>query len=182
MDKAALEFLHVDKESYIRCRAGVLYTLNRISNSGHCFANLEQVAETGSNLLNIESEKLVMAIGHMNHTKEVITEDNFSSIYLPSLYYSEIGVANLIKKILDTPRKKEIQDTSLNIKIKYDEVQKKCIQCASKEKFMVLTGGPGTGKTTTISGIIDLFRRNKFKILLAAPTGRVACKNNSQTA
>lgn len=179
--KATLEFLHIDKESYIRCRAGALYTLNRISNSGHCFANLEQVAETGSNLLNIESEKLVMTIGHMNHTKEVITEDSFSAIYLPSLYYSEIGVANLIKKILATPRKKEIQDTSLNTKIKYDAVQKKCIQCASKEKFMVLTGGPGTGKTTTISGIIDLFKRNKFKILLAAPTGRAAKRMTETT-
>lgn len=174
VDRAALEFRNIDKESYIRCCAGVLYTLNRISNNGHCFANLEQVAETGSNLLSIESEKLVMAIGHMNHTKEVITEDNFSAIYLPSLYYSELGVANLIKKILATPRKKKMQHTSLSTKVKYNDVQKKCIQCPSKEKFMVLTGGPGTGKTTTISGIIDLFRRNKFKILLAAPTGRAA--------
>lgn len=181
VDKAALEFLHIDKESYIRCRAGVLYTLNRISNNGHCFANLEQVSETGSNLLNIESEKLVMTIGHMNHTKEVITEDSFSAIYLPSLYYSEIVVANLIKKILATPRKKEIQDTSLNTKIKYDAVQKKCIQYASKEKFMLLTGGPGTGKTTTISGIIDLFKRNKFKILLAAPTVRAAKRMTETT-
>lgn len=181
VDHAALHHLHVEEESYIRCRAGVLYTLHHISNNGHCFATLDQIAETGSNLLNIEPEKLIFTIGHMHHTKEVVTEDNFSAIYLPELYQNELDTADRIKQILATPRRKEIQDFSLNTKIKYDAVQKKCIQCASKEKFMVLTGGPGTGKTTTISGIIDLFKRNKFKILLAAPTGRAAKRMTETT-
>jgi len=102
-DAAALQFLDIDKERYIRCRAGVLYTLNRISNNGHCFSNIDQIIEIGYKLLDIEEDKLAITIGHMKHTKEIISEDNYSAIYLPALYYSEIGTANLIKKILATP-------------------------------------------------------------------------------
>ena len=179
-DAAALQFLNIDKESYIRCRAGVLHTLNRISNNGHCFSNIDQIVEMGSKLLDIEEDKLAITIGHMRHTKEIICEDNYSAVYLPALYFSEIGVANKIKKILTTPRKKKIQNILFNTKIKYDAIQKQSIEIASKAKFMILTGAPGTGKTTTLTGIICMFHSNKFKILLAAPTGRAA-KRMSET-
>ena len=62
-DAAALQFLNIDKESYIRCRAGVLHTLNRISNNGHCFSNIDQIVEMGSKLLDIEEDKLAITIG-----------------------------------------------------------------------------------------------------------------------
>lgn len=180
-DAAALQFLDIDKERYIRCRAGVLYTLNRISNNGHCFSNIDQIIEIGSKLLDIEEDKLAITIGHMKHTKEIISEDNYSAIYLPALYYSEIGTANLIKKILATPRRKKIKNLSFSTKIKYDATQKQSIEIASKEKFMILIGGPGTGKTTTLTGIISMFHSNKFKILLAAPTGRAAKRMSEAT-
>jgi len=180
-DAAALQFLHIDKESYIRCRTGVLYTLNRISNNGHCFSNIDQIVEMGSKLLDIEKGKLAITIGHMKHTKEIICEDDYAAVYLPALYFSEIGTANKMKKILTTPRKKKIQKLSFNTKIKYDATQKQSIEIASKEKFMILTGGPGTGKTTTLTGIIEMFRSNKFKILLAAPTGRAAKRMTEAT-
>ena len=181
-DAAALQFLNVDKESYIRCRAGVLYTLNRISNKGHCFSNFDQIIEMGSKLLDIADDKLAITIGHMlKQTQEIICEDNYSSVYLPALYYSEIGTANKIKKILATPRKKKIQNLSFNTKIKYDAIQKQSIALASKEKFMILTGGSGTGKTTTLTGILSMFHSNKFKILLAAPTGRAAKRMTEAT-
>lgn len=86
-----------------------------------------------------------------------------------------------MKKILATPRKKKIQNLSFNTKIKYDATQKQSIEIASKEKFMILTGGPGTGKTTTLTGIISMFQSNKFKILLAAPTGRAAKRMTEAT-
>lgn len=180
-DAAALQFLNIDKESYIRCRAGVLHTLNRISNNGHCFSNIDQIVEMGSKLLDIEKDKLAITIGHMRNTQEIICEDNYSTVYLPALYFSEIGTANKMKKILATPRKKKIQNLSFNTKIKYDATQKQSIEIASKEKFMILTGGPGTGKTTTLTGIISMFQSNKFKILLAAPTGRAAKRMTEAT-
>lgn len=162
----------IDKESYIRCRSGVLYALNELSNEGHCFADFEQLIETSVRLLDIEESKIVMTISHMRLQKEIINESG--KHYLPSLYFSEIGVARLIKKIMSFPKKKHIKNVSFNTKVSYDETQKKSIELAVNSKFIIITGGPGTGKTTTMNGIINVLQKNNLDIILAAPTGRAA--------
>ena len=126
--------------------------------------------------------------------KELIQEkySQGTAVYLPPLYYAEIGVANKIKRLLSTPPSDRLfiklqearirtgnPDLSvdvekLNPNITYDSVQIDAIRLAATSKVMVLTGGPGTGKTTTTAGIIRMFERFGLKVLLAAPTGRAA--------
>lgn len=171
--------LGIDKESFIRCRSGILYTLNQLSSSGHCFATMEQLVKTAVQLLDIEESKIIMSIDDMKHKKDIICENE--RLYLPSLFYSEVGTSKLIKKIINQPRNKKIEKFYFNTNIEYDEIQKESIKCAANSKFMVLTGGPGTGKTTTTIGIIDMFVKNGFEVLLTAPTGRAAKRMNETT-
>jgi len=103
--------LGIDKESFIRCRSGILYTLNELSNEGHCFAAQEQLVETAVKLLGIEEPKIVMTLSHMCQEKEIISEDG-EKYYSPPLFFSEIGTARRIKAIMETPRLKAISTSS----------------------------------------------------------------------
>ena len=109
------------------------------------------------------------------------------AIYLPPFYYSEVGVANKLKRLLDNSEG-NLFDGSLDIEaivkqtsIQYDDVQVAAIQQAVKSKVMVLTGGPGTGKTVTTQGIIAALESLGQSILLAAPTGRAAKRMSEAT-
>ncbi|MDO8686304.1 MAG: AAA family ATPase, partial [Clostridiales bacterium] len=115
-------------------------------------------------------------------------ETGKNMIYLPSLYYSELGTARRIKEIISTPsRFSGIDADSLIINIQkecnitYDEVQIEAIKKAAVTKFMVLTGGPGTGKTTTTLAIIRVLQKAGGSVLLAAPTGRAAKRMTETT-
>lgn len=116
------------------------------------------------------------------------------AIYLPAFYYAEKGVASGLKRILRAPATdrlwKELKaaqektgnpELSVNVEsikqqtgMEYDEIQSQAIRKAALHKIMILTGGPGTGKTTVTRGILEAFRRFHLRILLAAPTGRAA--------
>ncbi len=176
------EKLGVDKERHMRCRSGIFYTLNELSNEGHCFAHWNQLVESATELLGIEEPKIVMTLSDMAFSGDVIAEENKSRIYLPPFYHCESGTAKLIEKIAVYPREKKINNISSDEKtVKYDEMQLKAIECAANSKFMVLTGGPGTGKTTTVKGIIRMFMRNSLSVLLTAPTGRAAKRMTETT-
>jgi exodeoxyribonuclease V alpha subunit len=172
--------LGLDAESYTRCRAGVLYALNELSNDGHCFAAAEQLTAAAAKLLNIDEQKITMTISHMQQERQLITEPP-DMLYLPPLFFSETGAARLIRLIRDTPRSKQVKVHPIRGDIPYDEVQLAAIEYAMAVKFMVLTGGPGTGKTTTLKGILQSFRSGGYDILLAAPTGRAAKRMTEAT-
>lgn len=117
-------------------------------------------------------------------SEDVILDEE--AIFLPPFYYAEVGVANKLKRLLESSEG-SLFDHSLDIEaivrhtsIQYDEVQIAAIKEAVKSKVMVLTGGPGTGKTTTTLGIIAALESLGQSILLAAPTGRAA-KRMSET-
>ncbi|MCT4619926.1 MAG: ATP-dependent RecD-like DNA helicase [Marinisporobacter sp.] len=179
--------LGIPRDSYKRCRAGVFYTLSQLGDEGHCYANEEQLVEKCVEILEIEETKIVMTISHLVHEKEIIKEET-DSIYLPPFFYSERGVSKKLEKIMEGSRNKEVGSVEEIIKkieetekIKYDEIQKKAIHQASRSKVMVLTGGPGTGKTTVTHGIITLFQKSGLDVLLAAPTGRAAKRMSEAT-
>jgi exodeoxyribonuclease V alpha subunit len=123
----------------------------------------------------------------MAQTGDVIVEDE--AIYLPPFYFSEIGVAKKVRNLIETTRRKRIDtagvierlNTPKHGGITYDEVQLEAIRTAVMHKFMVLTGGPGTGKTTTTLGIIQAFQASGLQVLCAAPTGRAAKKMSEAT-
>ncbi len=181
---AAARRLEKDSESYVRCRSGIIYVLNLEVNRDHCYHNFFDIVRKTSKKLDIEEAKIVMSEDNMIYENDIIAENRNQDdmrVYLPSVFYSENDTAELIRTIMKTKAKKKICYYDINSGIEYDEIQKHSIKCAVESKFMVLTGGPGTGKTTTIRGIIECFVRNKLKVLLAAPTGRAA-KRISETS
>jgi len=169
-----------NQESFVRCRSGILFTLNELSNDGHCFATREQLIGSACKLLEIEESLLSITLDHMLKENDVIFEEP-DAIYLPQLFFSEAGTARKILELLQTPRPAIVEDVAAIIAqvqqktgIIYDQVQVDAINCAVQSKIMVLTGGPGTGKTTTTQAIITAFAQSGLRILLAAPTGRAA--------
>ena len=169
--------LGFEKTAYARLRGGLMYTLNRLAEDGHCYALRQQLTETGAKLLEAEESLLSPVLDQMIADRDVITapvpESEDVAIYLPPFFYAEVGVQNRIRSIAAgeavAPRSAQV---SMREDIEYDEVQLEAIRTALKSKIMVLTGGPGTGKSTTTLGIIRAF--GGMRILLAAPTGRAA--------
>ncbi|MGI6588863.1 MAG: ATP-dependent RecD-like DNA helicase [Peptococcia bacterium] len=185
-DKIATK-LGFDQNSYVRCRAGLIYVLNQLANEGHCFAFREQLLQEAVEILEIEQVLLEKALEDMLK-EEVIVQEGEDKFYLPSFYYSEEGVAKRIKEVTTTKKPFTFQNIEEIIKeiqkennIVYDQVQLEAIKVACDSKFMVLTGGPGTGKTTTTLAIIRVLEKMKAKILLAAPTGRAAKRLSEAT-
>ena len=184
-DKIAQQ-LGFDKNSYERCRSGIIYVLNELSNDGHCYAGREQLIAETIKILELEEGLINTTLDRIIEEKDIIS-DVENAIYLPAFYYSEIGTSKRIREILAQQSKypsvqvdkivEEIQD---ECGIRYDGVQIEAIKAAVGSKVMVLTGGPGTGKTTTTLAIIKVFEKLGAKVLLAAPTGRAA-KRMSET-
>ena len=178
---AKLGFEH---ERYERLRSGLLYALNRLADDGHCYATRDMLTETGAELLTVDAPKLSETLDRMITDEDVKTEED--AIYLPPFYYAEVGTARRLTEICAHPGGVRVTPIGLTERIEnatgiaYDEIQMEAILTAVENKILILTGGPGTGKTTTTLGIITAFREAGARILLAAPTGRAA-KRLSET-
>ncbi len=168
-----------------RCRSGILYTLNQLANEGHVYANRDQLVDAGVKLLEAEKTAIESALDKMIADEDLKIEDE--AIYLPPFYFSEVGTANKLKTLLTTrqqnmfEKEPDIAAISKKTGITYDDLQADAIRTAVHNKVMVLTGGPGTGKTTTEDGIIAAFKEMGLHILLAAPTGRAAKRMTEAT-
>jgi len=167
-----------DKDSIFRRRSGIAYTLNESSNDGHCFLSREELVKKAAERLEVDEAKIDIAIDEMLLKKELILEPP-DSLYIPPLFFSESGTARRIHTILSGSLQ-TVYSNNLIDKLKettdisYNAEQQEAIRLAVESKMMILTGGPGTGKTTTVKGIITVYRGAGSKILLAAPTGRAA--------
>ena len=178
------EKMGIEKDRFIRLRSGILYTLNKLSENGHCYAVREQLIRTAEQLLEVEGAELEITLDEMLRTEDVIREEE--AIYLPPFFFSETGCAKRLLKLLAARRRVQIAVDAMasfgeNQNITYDEVQLEAIRVALSSKVMILTGGPGTGKTTTTMGIIAAYRAAGCQILLAAPTGRAAKRMSEAT-
>ncbi|NLI60735.1 MAG: ATP-dependent RecD-like DNA helicase [Clostridiales bacterium] len=178
--------LGFDSNSTMRCRSGILYILNQLSNEGHCFATHQQLIEETIKVLSLDKDKIEESIYMMVEDGSIIEDQE--ALYLPPFYHSELGVAKRIKEIISIPSLWDIRQVDRIIdkiekenNLNYDETQREAIKKAVSSKFMVLTGGPGTGKTFTIQGIIQAFEGMGAKIYLAAPTGRAAKRMTETT-
>lgn len=165
------------KDQFVRLRSGLIYTLNKLAEEGHCYGTRDQLLETGSQLLGVEEALLSAALEDMTQVQDVITaqipDTDQIAIYLPPFYYAEVGVQSRLSRIAgaEAPRPAAEQQEMFP-GIEYDETQLRAIRTAAGSKVMILTGGPGTGKSTTTLGIIRAFAGQR--ILLCAPTGRAA--------
>lgn len=199
------EKLGIGKEAFVRLRSGIMYTLSSLADEGHVYAYKGQLIKRATELLEAEESSIVMTLDQMLADKDVISEpvseEKGDAIYLPPFYYAEVGVAAKIRKLLQNPAQDRLwtslmearkrtgnRDLSIDVKkieakigMEYDEIQADAIRQAAVSKIMILTGGPGTGKTTTTKGIISAYQSFGLKILLAAPTGRAAKRMTETT-
>ena len=187
---AIAEKLGFGKDSFVRLRSGIMYTLSSLADEGHVYAEREQLVEKAVELLETDVPHIQMTLDNMLAAEELILEE--SAIFLPAFNYAEKGTAGKLIQL------SEVCDSSLyealggefradigalekKLGIQYDEIQAHAIQSAVCSKVMVLTGGPGTGKTTTVQGIIAAYGQMGLQILLAAPTGRAAKRMSEAT-
>ena len=179
----------IDKGKFVRLRSGIFYTLNKLAEAGHCYATREQLIGKARELLEVEDAELEITLDEMIRANDVIREvaGEQEAVYLPPYYFSESGCAKRLFRLMSCGKKKSedaeeiLKKVAASSEITYDEIQWKAVKTAISSKVMVLTGGPGTGKTTTTLGIISAYKQAGCQIILAAPTGRAAKRMSEAT-
>jgi len=181
VDKIALG-LGIEINNDARIESGIKYALSLISVNGHTCAIKENLVEFVKNLLLIEEADIENSIINLIVKKQVIIEENW--IYLYPFYKAEKNIAEKMKVLIESKNIFKINNIEKYIKktdIELSEKQIEAIKRVAENNVCIITGGPGTGKTTIIKTIIDIFRENKKKIALCAPTGRAAKRMNDTT-
>ncbi len=174
-----------EKNDLRRLKSGVTYTLSHMAEEGNVYAEEEQLVKSAIELLDADETPVRQAISEMLQSEDLIADAE--AVYMPPFYYAEVGTANRLNKLLDCVEGSlfniipDISVISKQTGVEYDEVQAEAIREAVSSKVMVLTGGPGTGKTTTTQGIIAALKAMGLRILLAAPTGRAAKRMSEAT-
>jgi exodeoxyribonuclease V alpha subunit len=196
-DKIA-EKLGFGKESELRAEAGILYVLHELSDEGHVFYPYEPLIAKCNEILQIDREVIVKALGTIALDKRIVIEDlnadlenlqeNHKAVYLAKFHLSETSIARRFRVLINAPKSTRAIDTEKAVEwvqeklsIKLADKQVEAVECACQSKVMVLTGQPGTGKTTIINSILKIFQALGVKILLAAPTGRAAKRMSEAT-
>ena len=180
--------LGIEKGSFERIRAGILYNLNEMVDNGHIFVPLVTLVETAAVLLDCDAARVLEVIGTIEKRKDIIVEED--RVYRADLHGCEAELARLLRLSASVSLFGEAPDRT-SIEAMVDDIEKKrnisfaalqrdAVVTAVMSNVFVLTGGPGTGKTTTVLGIIDMFRRLRLSVVLCAPTGRAA-KRLSET-
>ena len=190
IDKIALG-LGFEIDNYKRVRSGIKYGLERVAINGHSTALYENLVEYVKALLGVNEETVEETIINMKAKEEIIIEDREDDsewIYLKQFYKAETNIADEIislnksdniKKIKNLD--KEMRKIEKQIGLTLSEKQEEAIECINENNVCVITGGPGTGKTTIIKVIIELFKNHGMKPVLCAPTGRAAKRMTEAT-
>ena len=183
--------LGIDKYSKDRIMQGILYTLTQSLGSGHTYLPKNILIDQSSKLLGVEDEYILDSILSLAYDQKIHIERSIGTeehVYLIPYYLSENGVCKQIIKLSQANFKElniniedEIENIENETNIKLATNQVLAVKEAIESGLVVITGGPGTGKTTTINTIIKIFENNKQEVLLAAPTGRAA-KRMSETS
>ncbi len=188
-DNIALSF-SIEYNSSKRVHAGILYVLRyNLQNNGHTCAPCEKIIDSTCGFLNVEKNDVLSAFEELQINEEIKTAsiNNVNYAFLNEYYNAETNIALHIKSLLKFPksdiskREQLIEKLEAIADIKYAPLQKKAIENALSHKIFILTGGPGTGKTTTVNGIINAFDMTGDRVSLAAPTGRAAKRLNELT-
>ena len=183
------------KDSPIRAEAGVLYALGQFSDEGHVYYPLEKLLDHSSSSLEAERALIEEAVRSLAREERLVTETLYDTdgaeheaVYLARYYRCETGIAHYMRRIMASPKSSHFADPEQTLaeflpKLSMDLApeQVEAARMSMTKKIMVITGGPGTGKTTVINAVIKAFGARKAKILLAAPTGRAA-KRLSETS
>ncbi|MDL2233997.1 ATP-dependent RecD-like DNA helicase [Ruminococcaceae bacterium OttesenSCG-928-L11] len=174
--------MDLSPDSPQRVRAGLLHVLVHNLGNGHTCLPREKLCKAASALLHMEREPIEDILEQASDENTIVTDtiDGVEFVYLPDMYESETYIAGRIGLMLGiappepASREKQIDALEQRLGITYAALQRKAITMALDNNIFILTGGPGTGKTTTLNGILGLLEESGAKVTLAAPTGRAA--------
>ncbi len=197
-------------DSQFRIKSGIMYVLSQAGASGHTFLYRQKLIDLSCQVLDVEDTLVDDEITNLAVERRLIVKKEFSEneaddekyikeendvenhdpkeqIYSRTSYRVEDNIAGMLLELNVSYKANEadllhtISDIEKEESLTLDELQKKAVMEAAKRGFFILTGGPGTGKTTTIKAIISLFERQDYEIYLAAPTGRAAKRMSEAT-
>ncbi len=185
--------VRVDSEFRIHC--GICYVLSQSSSEGHTYLPKEELVRRSRELLETEEEQIEIAIPNLAMEKKLVIKQEEDKVccYLARIYYEELACARMLRD-LNNACKQEYTDekeqkrilsrigqVEKELSIELDELQHRAVLEAAQNGLFILSGGPGTGKTTTINAIIRYFEQEGMDIMLAAPTGRAAKRMTEAT-
>ena len=190
VDKIALE-LGVDQSNYKRVRSGIKYGLEKIGLNGNACVLYDNLLKYEQDLLNVDINSIEDTIINMKAKEELVLEERENGqewVYSKPFYEAEKNIAEKIiglrnaenVKVIKTLTK-DLNVIEKNIDIKLSEKQKEAIESINENNVCIITGGPGTGKTTIIKAIIELYKKHGMKPVLCAPTGRAAKRMTETT-
>lgn len=188
VDRMAAD-LGFDVENSDRVRAGIVYVLHENANAGHTCLPTEKLRESVCDNLGIERRQFESCLDDCEEKDWVvrITLGKREFVYLPEYYLAETYIAKKLAFMLRTSAQyekdysDEIRGVEFSENIQYEELQRAAISACLTGSVFILTGGPGTGKTTTLNGVIKILKAQKKRILLCAPTGRAAKRMSDLT-
>lgn len=187
-DNLALE-LGIEGDSINRISAAVLFELQHNSGNGHCFIPRDKLIAATSQLISVPTDLVSDAIDSLSENGGLVCDKvaNLNVCYLTELYEAETYTAERLKSMVGLKTKSSANIERLITKleslydISYAPLQKQSIELALNNRILVITGGPGTGKTTILKGILSLYDELELETLLAAPTGRAAKRMSELT-
>jgi exodeoxyribonuclease V alpha subunit len=179
---AISEKLAIPRNSIQRARAAVIYLLERMGDDGHVYAPFEYLEQQFQSGLEMDAELATRAVEELEKSGDIVAErgGEHTAVYLKRLYDAEITVTEKIKELTQSrPIGKSVIDRATAtaeriVQITLSEEQRSALRCALQSKVTVITGGPGTGKTTLLKSVIAALTDAGLKPTLAAPTGRAA--------
>ena len=188
VDRMAAD-LGFDAENSDRVRAGIVYVLYENANAGHTCLPTEKLRESVCDNLGIERRQFESCLDDCEEKDWVvrITLGKREFVYLPEYYLAETYIAKKLAFMLRTSAQyekdysDEIRGVEFSENIQYEDLQRAAISACLTGSVFILTGGPGTGKTTTLNGVIKILKAQKKRILLCAPTGRAAKRMSDLT-
>jgi len=185
--------LGIAPDSPKRLQAGIAHTLREALEEGHVYLPRPQLLERASELLGVEADQVEAALEETARSpeapirRELLETDGeeAEAIYLSPLYHSEVGAAERLCRLLTHPGpelkippshdfNELLRRVEAETALRYSSEQREALRKALEHKVLILTGGPGTGKTTTVRGLIRLFENLGLEVALASPTGRAA--------
>jgi exodeoxyribonuclease V alpha subunit len=191
-DKIA-QNIGIQPNSLIRVKAGLIYVLNELAEEGHVYYPEGDLIRKVKEILRVDQEIITQAIAELSRDKKIFLEEindgkTDRAVYLAPFYAGERGIAQLFTRLKESSSnikpihpEKALEWIQKKLNIELAQKQKEAIVMAANSKVLVITGGPGTGKTTIITAILRIFQQLKLRIFLAAPTGRAAKRMSDAT-